>query len=120
MDTKTNIQELKEKIKKFCDDRDWDQYHNAKELAIGIITESGELLDLFRFKSEKEIDEMFKNNEKRQQITEEMADVLYFILRLAERYDIDLTTELNDKLIKNDKKYPIDKVKGKNKKYTEY
>jgi NTP pyrophosphatase (non-canonical NTP hydrolase) len=120
MDKETNIQELKEKIKKFCDDRDWDQYHNAKELAIGIITEAGELLDLFRFKSEKEIDEMFKNNEKRQQITEEMADVLYFILRLAQRYDIDLTTELNDKLIKNDKKYPVDKVKGLNKKYNEY
>jgi len=120
MDNETKIHELKEKVRKFCDDRDWDQYHNAKELAIGIVTEASELLDHFRFKSEKQIDEMFKNPEKHQEITDEMADVFYFLLRLAQRYDIDLTTELNRKMIKNEQKYPIDKVKGKNKKYMEY
>ena len=51
MDNETSINELKDKIKKFCEDRDWDQYHNAKELAIGIVTESSELLQHFRFKS---------------------------------------------------------------------
>jgi NTP pyrophosphatase (non-canonical NTP hydrolase) len=120
MDHKTNIHELKVKVKDFCEDRDWDQYHNAKELAIGIITESSELLDLFRFKSEQEIDEMFKDNEKRQSISEEMSDVFYFLLRLAQKYEVDLTTELHKKMEKNHKKYPIEKSKGSNKKYTEF
>jgi len=119
MDSKTNIKELKDRIQRFCEERDWDQYHNAKDLAIGIITESSELLEHFRFKSHQEIEEMFKNPEKREKISEEIADVLYFLLRLAQRYNIDLTIELKKKLEKNEKKYPIEKSKGSNKKYTE-
>ena len=120
MDHKTNIHELKEKVKAFCEDRDWDQYHNAKELSIGIITEAGELLDHFRFKSEEQINEAFQDQIKRKKISEEIADVLFFTIRLAQRYDIDLTTELDNKIKKNAEKYPIDKVKGCNKKYSEY
>lgn len=119
MDSQTNIQELKEKIKKFCEDRDWDQYHNAKDLAIGIITESSELLEHFRFKSEKQIEEFFNFPEKKEKISEEMADILYFLLRLAQRYNIDLVTVLNKKMEKNEEKYPVEKAKGLNKKYTE-
>lgn len=119
MDNKTNINEIKERIKKFCDDRDWDQYHNAKELAIGIVTEASELLQHFRFKSEKQVDEMFQDTSKRQEISEEIVDVFYFVIRLSQRYDIDLTTELNKKIQKNEQKYPINKIKGSNKKYTE-
>jgi len=120
MDDKTTVNELKEKIKKFCEERDWDQYHDAKNLAIGIITEASELLEHFRFKSEKEVEEMFKNKDKRENISEEAADVLYFVLRLAQKYDIDLTAELNKKLEKNEKRYNVEKFKGSNKKYTEY
>ena len=120
MDHKTNINELKEQVKHFCEERDWDQYHNAKDLAIGIITESSELLEHFRFKSQKEITEMFKNKEKRKEISEEMADILYFLVRLAQKYDVDLTTELSEKMKKNEKRYPIHKARGSNKKYSEY
>jgi len=119
-DHSTSINDLKEKIKKFCEDREWNQYHNAKELIIGIVTEASELLQHFRFKSEKQADEMLQNPLKRNEITEEMADVLYFLIRLSERYNIDLTTELNRKMQKNEKRYPIEKAKGSNKKYTEY
>ena len=120
MDHKTNIHELKEKVRKFSEDRDWDQYHNAKDLAVGVILESAELLDHFRFKSEKEVEEMFKNPEKKEQISEEMADVLHLILRLAQKYDVDLTSTLDRKMKKNEKKYPLEKAKGSNKKYTEF
>jgi len=109
MDHKTNIHELKEKIKDFCEERDWDQFHNAKELAIGIVTEASELLQHFRFKTER-----------KEELKEELADILYFTLRLAQRYKIDLTTELNNKMGKNKEKYPIEKAKGSNKKYTEF
>lgn len=118
MDKNTNLYELKEKIKMFCEERDWDQYHNAKDLAIGVITESSELLEHFRFKSEKEIENIF-NSEKKKEVSEEMADVLFFLLRLAQKYDIDLSDELNKKLEKNELKYPKEKAKGSNKKYTE-
>ena len=120
MDDKTTIEELKEIIRQFCELRDWDQYHNAKELTIGIVTEASELLEHFRFKSENQVDAMFQDNSKRHELTEEMADIFYFLLRLAQRYDIDLTTELKDKMKINEKKYPIEKVKGCNKKYSEY
>src|SRR3972149_7606817 len=116
MDDETTLQELKNKIKKFCDDRDWDQYHNPKDLAIGIVTEASELLDHFRFKSEKEIIEMLNSPQKRELISEELADVFYFVLRLPKKYNIDLTTELNVKMGKNEEKYPIEKAKGSNKK----
>ncbi|MBN2052509.1 nucleotide pyrophosphohydrolase [Candidatus Woesearchaeota archaeon] len=119
MDSKTNIQELKDKIRIFCEVRDWDQYHDAKELAIGVITEAGELLDHFRFKTSTQMEELFSNSEKRSEISEEMADVLYFLLRLSQKYDIDLTTALNKKMDKNEKRYPVEKIKGLNKKYTE-
>ncbi|MGM5484057.1 MAG: nucleotide pyrophosphohydrolase [Nanobdellota archaeon] len=119
MDNKTSINELKEKVRIFCEDRDWDQFHNAKDLAIGISTEASELLEHFRFKSEKQVDEMFESDSKKPELTEEMADILYFLVRLAQRYDIDLTTELDNKIKKNNEKYPVEKAKGTNKKYSE-
>lgn len=120
MDNKTTIEELKEIIRQFCELRDWDQYHNAKELTIGIVTEASELLQHFRFKSEDQVDAMFQNKSKRQELTEEMADVLYFLIRLAQRYNVDLSTELENKMKKNVERYPVEKVKGSNKKYSEY
>ena len=118
MDNQTTIQELKNKIKKFCEDRDWDKYHNPKDLAIGIITESSELLEKFRFKSEKEIESMLKSS-KKEEISEELSDVLYFVLRLAQKYEIDISSVLDKKMKKNENKYPIEMSKGSNKKYTE-
>jgi NTP pyrophosphatase (non-canonical NTP hydrolase) len=120
MDSKTNIQELKEIVKNFCEERDWDQFHGAKELAVALIIESAELLERFRFKSEKEVEELFKDAGKKEQITSEMADVLYFLLRLAQKYDIDLTTELKKKMENNEKRYPVEKFRGSNKKYSEF
>lgn len=119
MDDNSNIKDLKNLVKKFCDERDWDKYHNAKDLAIGIITESSELLEHFRFKSIKEVEDLFNEKSKREEISEEVADIVYFILRFAERYDIDLSKELQKKINKNSKKYPIEKSKGLNKKYSE-
>ena len=118
MDKEITVQELKDKVKKFCEDRDWDKYHNAKDLAIGITTEASELLEHFRFKSEEDIKEILKS--KKQKVSEELADVFYFVLRLAQKYDIDLAKELGKKLRKNEFRYPIEKSKGSNKKYDEF
>ena len=120
MDNDTPIKDLKNKVRKFCDDRDWDKFHNGKELATALIVESAELLEIFTWKSESEVSALFSNKEKRQHIEEEMADVLYVLLMMADKYNIDLSTVLDKKLEQNNKKYPIEKSKGQNKKYTEY
>lgn len=119
-DNERKIHELKEKIKEFCDDRDWDQFHNAKELAIALSIEASELLEIFRWKTHEEVDELFKNEKKKEDIEDEMADVLYFLVRIAQKYDIDLSEALDRKIEKNDKKYPVDKAKGSSKKYNEF
>jgi len=118
-DDKTTVAEMKSKVKNICTARDWDQYHNAKDLAIGITTESAELLDIFRFKSAEEIDHMFNAPESREKITDEMADVLFFLLRLAQKYDIDMSDAFYKKMAKNEQKYPVEKARGSNKKYDE-
>jgi NTP pyrophosphatase (non-canonical NTP hydrolase) len=88
-------------------------------LAIGVITEAAELLEPFRFKTEKEMADMLKNSRLRQEISEELADTLYFILRFAQKYNIDLSDAFHKKMEKNIEKYPLDKFKGSNKKYDE-
>ena len=118
-DSSSTIEELKNIIKKFCEERDWDQYHNAKDLSIGIITEASELLEHFRFRSEKDVEDLFNSDEKRKEISQEMADVLYFLLRLSQKYKIDLSEELKLKLETNEKRYSVEKSRGSNKKYTE-
>ncbi|MFB6076527.1 MAG: nucleotide pyrophosphohydrolase [Candidatus Nanohaloarchaea archaeon] len=118
-DADATVSELKEQVREFCEARDWDRYHNAKELAIGISTEAGELLEEFRFKSEDEVDAMFDDADRREALTDEVADVFYFVLRLAQRYDIDLSEQLDRKMQVNAEKYPVDDAKGSNEKYTE-
>ena len=119
MDNNTTIQDLKNIVKKFCEDRDWSQYHNPKDLAIGISTEANELLEIFRFKSEDEIRDILKDSKKRAKMENEVADVLFFILRFAQMNDIDLETTLRRKVKINKEKYPTDLFKGSNKKYDE-
>lgn len=115
-DTNT-ISDLKTQVQAFCEARDWDQYHNAKDLAIGVSTEAGELLDLFRFKSPEEVEAMFRDAREREDIEDEVSDVLFFLLRLGQKYDIDLTNALERKMEKNAGKYPVEKTRGSNKKY---
>ena len=119
MDKLYTIEKLKNIVKTFCEERDWDQFHNPKELAIGISTEANELLQMFRFKNEDQMN-ILMNSMKREEVEEEIADVLYFVLRFAQMNNIDLSSALINKIDKNDNKYPLEKVKGSNKKYNEY
>ena len=119
MDKHTTISEIKEAVKRFCAERDWDQFHSAKDLAIGISTEANELLQIFRFKSNEEIEQIMQSA-RRTEIEEEIADVFYFVIRFAQMSGIDLSKAVTKKIEKNAEKYPVDKVKGCNKKYNEY
>lgn len=119
MDKETTVEELKLLTKKFMDDRDWRQFHNPKDLAITISTESAELLEIFRFKSEDEIKELLISD-KKIEIEDELADIVLNVCRFAEMNNIDISSALKRKIAKSELKYPIDKCKGKNKKYNEY
>lgn len=114
-----SIQSLQDIIKTFCEERDWDQFHSAKDLAIGVTTEASELLELFRFKSDQEVKELLKDPKFKEKLSDEAADVLFFILRLCQMNNIDLEQSFKNKLAKNAEKYPVEKSKGSNKKYNE-
>lgn len=106
-------------IQQFCEEREWDQFHNPKDLAIGISTEANELLEIFRFKSEADVLSIMDNNKKKVEIEDELADILFFLFRFAQMNNIDLYNALSNKIEKSRVKYPVNQCKGSNLKYTE-
>ena len=118
-DRDTTVDDLKASAARFCDERDWGQFHNPKDLAIGIASEAGELLEIFRFKTSEEVGELMLGH-RMEDVRDELADVLYFLLRFSQVTGIDLSAALEDKLAKNALRYPADKVRGDNRKYEEY
>lgn len=112
------LDELKKIVFKFRDERKWKNFHNPKDLAVGLTVEAGEVLEHFQWKNGRDLENYLKKN--KEAVGEEIADVLHYIILLADRLNIDLESAFIDKVKKNEKKYPVKKVKGKNKKYTEY
>lgn len=104
-------EEIIQALLKFRNERDWEQFHNPKDLALAINVEAGELLELFLWKSSEEA-----NKEK---IREELADVFAFAFMLAEKYNFDVKEIVLEKIRRNAEKYPIEKAKGSAKKYNE-
>lgn len=119
-DNSTTLAELKAKVQSFCEERDWDQFHDPKELAIGLITEAAELLEHFRFHSPEQVAARLADPKAREEIEDETADILFFVLRFSQRNGVDLATALARKLDKNARKYPVELAKGSNRKYTEF
>lgn len=119
MDQTTNIESLKQIIKEFCSARDWDQFHSPKDLAIGASTEANELLELFRFKSESEIVQKMSDPAFKLKFEHELADVFFFVLRLAQMNKVDLAQAFHNKMKINEEKYPVEKARASNKKYNE-
>lgn len=107
----SNINELTQKLITFRDERDWEQFHNPKDLAIALSIEASELLEAFLWKMPQEA-----NQEK---IKEELADVLAYALLLAHSCNLDVSKIVEEKIEKNNLKYPVDKSKGSAKKYNE-
>ena len=106
-----------ERIREFRDLRDWKQFHNPKDMAVAISIESSELLEHFLWKSPAEVDRCV--SDKRAEISDELADIAIYLFELADNLEIDLAQAMEAKIAKNALKYPVDKAKGSNKKYTE-
>jgi dCTP diphosphatase len=113
----SEIKSIQKRIRNFCDERDWMQFHNPKDMAVAISIEAAELLQLFLWKNSEEIASL--TQEKRQRIEEEIADIAIYLLELADNLQIDLGRAIEDKLRLNAKRYPATKAKGKALKYTE-
>jgi NTP pyrophosphatase (non-canonical NTP hydrolase) len=113
----TSIESLAARVKQFRDARDWKQFHNPKDMALSLSLEVHELLELMQWKNGRELEEHLKRN--RGALSHELADVLYWVLLLANDLKVDLPEALVEKLAHNEKKYPLHKSKGVAKKYNE-
>lgn len=113
----SDLKELTNRVIKFRDERDWAQFHNPKEIAIDISVEAAEILEHFQWKTNEEIEEYVKTHKN--DVAEELSDTLHGILLMANALNIDLKEAFHKKMDKNEKKYPIEKAKGKHLKYTE-
>lgn len=108
----TSIETLTENIKRFNTQRDWDKYHNPKDLLIALISEVGELADLYRWLSPQEVAVIHNDPVKKNEIEEELADILMYLLMIAYKTETDLVKAVERKMRKNERKYQVDKMKG--------
>ena len=107
----SDIELIIDELRRFNEERDWDQFHNGKDLAIGLSVEASELLEAFLWKSPENV-----NPEK---IREELADVLNYAFQMADKYNLDIKEIMLEKIRMNAVKYPVEKAKGSAKKYNE-
>ena len=113
-----DLARLRALVRQFVDERDWDQFHTPKNLASALSVEAAELLEHFQWLQHGRIDEL--GADKLEQVRHEMADVLVYLVRLADKLDVDLMAAVEDKMVINRAKYPADKVRGDARKYHEY
>lgn len=109
------LSDLAERLRRFADRRDWDQFHSPKNLAMALIVEAGELAEEFQWLTAEESHD--PEPKRRQRIEAEMADVLIYLVRMADKLDVDLPAAVQAKLVENECKYPADKVRGSAVKY---
>ena len=112
----SDIKKLTDLIIKFRDERDWKQFHNPKDAALSLVLETAEVLEHFQWKNPTEIEAYIRTS--KDDIGEELADVLYWVFLLSHDLDLDIQKALEKKMEKNRVKYPIGKSKGKHTKYT--
>ena len=108
---------LTQKVIAFRDARNWKQFHSLNHLAAGLNIEAGELQELLLWKNDQEAQDFVKSAQGKERLSEELADVLIYLLYIAKEADINLPEALSDKLIKNDKKYPVEKSYNSSRKY---
>ena len=107
-----NIKKIQDKLAKFAEERDWDQFHSPKNLVMALTSEVGELNDLFQWLTEEQ-----SKNSDTDEIRQELADIFIYLLRLADKLDIDIEDAVREKIEINAKKYPVDLAKGNAIKY---
>jgi NTP pyrophosphatase (non-canonical NTP hydrolase) len=113
-----NFDEIKHRLRAFCTERDWDQFHSPKNLAMALSVEAAELVEHFQWLTEEQSAAL--PADRLAAVAQEIADVQIYLIRLADRLDIDLDAAVTAKLAVNEQKYPADKARGNALKYTEF
>jgi dCTP diphosphatase len=109
---------LQQRLAEFAAARDWQQFHSPKNLAMALSVEVAELVEEFQWLTEEQSRAL--EAERRERVRLELADVFIYLLRLADRLDVDLLRAADDKIAQNERKYPAERVRGDARKYTEY
>ena len=113
-----DLTELKQALRQFTHERDWQQFHSPKNLVMALSVEASELLECFQWLTEAQSKNL--DTEQKQAVQEEIADVMCYLVRLADTLDIDILDAVAKKMVKNTEKYPVELAKGSAKKYTHY
>jgi NTP pyrophosphatase (non-canonical NTP hydrolase) len=113
-----DLARLRDLVRQFVDERDWDQFHTPKNLSAALCVEAAELLEHFQWLQRGDAAEL--GAARLEQVRHEMADVLVYLVRLADKLDVDLNAAVQEKMVLNRAKYPADKVRGDARKYSEY
>jgi NTP pyrophosphatase (non-canonical NTP hydrolase) len=113
-----SLEHIKQRLRDFADERDWDQFHSPKNLAMALIVEVAELVEHFQWLKEEESHSL--PSENLVEVEQELADIQIYLVRLADKLGIDLLGAVERKISLNEKKYPVDKVRGSSRKFTEY
>lgn len=111
-DHETPIGQLRQAMREFVARREWEKYHRPKNLAMSLAIEAAELMEHFQWLTHEQSDELLKDPSAREEVADEMADILSFLLSLANATDIDLAAAFEAKRKKNDARYPADQVRG--------
>ena len=110
-----DINEITNKIKKFSEDRNWDKFHTPKNLTMALSVEVAELVEIFQWLSQEESSNL--NEDNLQSVKEELADILIYLIRIADKFNIDLEESVDEKILINEQKYPVELSRGNAVKY---
>ena len=114
----SELEDLRLKLRAFAAERDWDQFHSPKNLSMALSVEASELVECFQWLTEEQSRTL--TPQQLAEVTDEIADIQLYLIRLADKLDVDIKQAVRQKIKKNEAKYPADKVRGSAKKYTEY
>ena len=114
-----DLNKLQQDVVAFRDAREWKDFHKPKDCVISLALEAAEVMELVQWKTQEEIDVYKAQGSKHEDMADELADVMYWVLLLAEDFGVDLSDAFEKKMMKNNAKYPIEKAKGRHTKYTE-
>ncbi len=115
-----DLAKIQDYQRKFAKERDWEQFHTPKNLSMALTAEAGELLEIFQWLKPDESDALKKSKDKKLMVSEELADIAYYVIRIADMMEIDLEDAIWAKMRKNAEKYPVELSKGNAKKYNEF
>lgn len=113
-----SLESVRKRLREFAAVRDWDQFHSPKNLSMALSVEASELVECFQWLTEEQSHAL--NAEQLAAVTDEIADVQLYLIRLADKVGVDIAAAIEQKIKKNEAKYPAEKVKGSSKKYSEY